>query len=68
MEKHLTLEDYFLQEYRKGNIAKANLLDTDFDDLVKQYRNGDITFIEYSKRFYKRALELIMKRVDVYPI
>lgn len=68
MEKHSTLEDYFLQEYRKGNIARANLLDTDFDDLVKQYRNGDIAFIEYSRKFYKRALDLIIKRVGVYPI
>lgn len=68
MAKSSILEDYFLQEYKKGNIAKANLTDVDFEDLVKQYNSGSINFTTYSNKFYKLALELIIKRVGVYPI
>lgn len=61
-------KDYFLQEYKKGNVAKANLVDTDFSDLVELYNSGTITFNEYSRLFYKRAIELIVKRLRIYPI
>ena len=68
MEKHSILEDCFLLEYTRGNVAKANLVDTDFSDLVKQYHSGIINFTEYSKQFYKLALRLITKRTNTYPI
>jgi hypothetical protein len=68
MAKNLTLQDYFLQEYNKGNISKANLVDSDFADLVQQYHNGTLTFAEYSKQFYRTALKLIMRRTNSYPL
>lgn len=68
MASHLTLEDYFLREYQKGSVARANLVDTDFTELVKKYNNGELTFQEYSNQFYKTALGLIINRVKSYPI
>lgn len=68
MAKNLTLQDYFLQEYNKGNVSNANLVDSDFADLVDQYYNGIINFAEYSRLFYKQALKLIINRLNVYPI
>ena len=68
MAKNLTFQDYFFQEYKKGNVTKANLIDSDFKDLVAQYHSGAINFAEYSKLFYKQALKLIMNRLNVYSI
>lgn len=65
MEGLLTLEDLFLEEYHKGNITKANLVDTDFEVLVKQYNKGDITFNEYYTKFYNLALNLIKQRLRI---
>lgn len=65
MENLMTLEDCFLQEYKNGNITKANLIDNDFEDLVEQYRNGFIDFLEYSEKFYRKALNLIKERIKV---
>ena len=68
MAKNLTLQDCFFREYRKGNVAKANLIDSDFKDLVDQYYSGAINFAEYSRLFYKQALKLIINRLNAYPI
>jgi len=68
MVRNLTLQDYFLLEYKRGNVAKANLVDSDFADLIQQYYNGTLTFAEYSNQFYKTALKLIMRRTNSYPI
>lgn len=65
MEGLLTLEDLFLEEYHKGNVTKANLVDTDFEVLVKQYNKGDITFNEYYTKFYNLALNLIKQRLKI---
>lgn len=63
MENLLMLEDLFLEEYHKGNVTKANLIDTDFESLVKQYNNCNITFAEYSEQFYTLAVNLIKQRL-----
>lgn len=65
MEGLLTSEDLFLEEYHKGNISKANLVDTDFEVLTKQYNNGNITFAEYHIKFYNLALNLIKQRLKI---
>lgn len=62
-ENLLTPEDLFLEEFHKGNVAKANLIDTDFESLVKQYNDGNITFVEYSEQFYTLAVNLIKQRL-----
>ena len=65
MEGLLTSEDLFLKEYRKGDVTKANLVDTDFEVLVEQYNKGDITFNEYYTKFYNLALNLIKQRLKI---
>ena len=65
MEGLLTSEDLFLEEYHKGNVTKANLVDTDFEVLAKQYNKGDITFNEYYTKFYNLALNLIKQRLRI---
>lgn len=65
MEGLLTSEDLFLEEYHKGNVTKANLVDTDFEVLAKQYNKGDITFAEYRIKFYNLALNLIKQRLKI---
>lgn len=65
MEGLLTSEDLFLEEYHKGNVSKANLVDTDFEILTKQYNNGNITFAEYRIKFYNLALNLIKQRLKI---
>lgn len=65
MEDLLMLEDLFLEEYHKGNVTKANLIDTDFEILAKQYNNGDITFNEYCTKFYNLAINLIKQRLKI---
>lgn len=65
MEGLLTSEDLFLEEYRRGNVTKANLVDTDFEVLTKQYNDGNITFSEYCTKFYNLALNLIKQRLKI---
>ena len=60
-----TLEDLFLEEYHNGNITKANLIDTDFESLAKQYNDGNITFAEYSEQFYTLALNIIKQKLKI---
>lgn len=58
-------EDLFLEEFHKGNVSKANLVDTDFESLAKQYNEGNITFAEYSEQFYILAINLIKQRLKI---